>query len=71
MEFLCFLAGLALGSSVILWKRRHVVDTERYEPSSVEHEIAMLLEPDELNFCAYLYRGEGLAGYEVKEGRLN
>lgn len=71
MAFFWFLAGVVLGSSVILWQRRHVPDTERYQPSSVEHEIARLLEPNELTLGAYLYMGEGLAGYEVKEGRLN
>ena len=70
MAFFWFLAGLLLGTSIMVIKR-HQETAQGYQPSNVEHEIARLLEPDELNIGAYLYKGEGLAGYEVTEGRVN
>lgn len=70
MAFFWFLAGLLIGTSIMVSKRKEE-PREGYQPNSTELEIARLLEPDELTIGAYLYKGEGLAGYEVTEGRLN
>jgi hypothetical protein len=67
MALFWFLAGVLVGSSVLIIRRHE--EPPAYQPSQVEHEIARLLEPDELNIAAYLYKGEGLVGYHVEEGR--
>jgi hypothetical protein len=66
MALFWFLAGVLVGSSVLLMRRE---EPEGYRPSPVEHEIARLMEPDDLTVAAYLYKGEGLVGYQVEEGR--
>lgn len=70
MAFFWFLAGLLIGTSIMVSKRREEPE-HGYQPSTVEHEIARLLEPYDLTQGAYLYKGEGLAGYEVTEGWMN
>jgi len=68
MAFFWFFAGLLVGTSIMVSKRRDE-PVQGYRPNSMEIEVARLLEPEELTIGAFLYKGEGLAGYTVKEGR--
>jgi hypothetical protein len=65
LPIMAFGCGVAYG--IILMRRELQVQPERYQPTTLEREVANLLEVDDLELGAYLYGGEGLVGMVVKE----